>query len=71
VDAPELDAAEGKKARAFVERVLAKVDHIILTSSRPDKYGRYLADVFYREDEKEGEAFLNQRLLEEHLAVKR
>jgi len=47
IDAPEIDTPEGKKARDFVVRELAKVPYIILTSSRSDKYDRYLADVFY------------------------
>ena len=51
---------------AYVERELSQVNHIILTSSRSDKYGRYLADVFYGEGDGQ---FLNQRLLDEGLAV--
>lgn len=46
IDAPELDTPEGKKARDFVVRELSRVPYIILTSSRSDKYDRYLADVF-------------------------
>ena len=46
IDAPEIDTPEGKKAKAFVERALAKVPRIILTSSRSDKWDRYLADVW-------------------------
>ena len=66
IDAPEMDTAEGKKAREFVERELGKADHVILSSTRPDKYGRYLADVFYGAKD---EQYLNQRLLDEGLAV--
>lgn len=66
IDAPELDTPEGKKARDFVVRELSRVPHIILTSSRSDKYDRYLADVFYGEGEKE--KYLNQILLDEGLA---
>lgn len=66
INAPELETEEGKKARAFVERELSKVPHIILTSSRSDKYDRYLADVFYGESDKE--IYLNQFLLDEGLA---
>ena len=66
IDAPEIDTPEGKKAKAFVERALAKVPCIILTSSRSDKWDRYLADVFYGEGEQE--KYLNQVLLDEGLA---
>ena len=66
IDAPEMDTADGKKAREFIARELEKVDHVILSSTRSDKYGRYLADVFYGIKD---EQYLNQRLLDEELAV--
>ena len=66
IDAPEMETAEGKKAREYVVKELAKVDHVILTSTKADKYGRYLADIFYGpEDEK----FLNQKLLDDGMAL--
>ena len=65
IDAPEIDTPEGRRSREFVARELARVPHILLTSSRSDKYDRYLADVWYGE---ENEIFLNQRLLDEGLA---
>ena len=66
LDCPEMDTPEGRKARAFVVRELSRSGRIILTSSRSDKYDRYLADVFY---EKGGrEIFLNQLLLDQGLA---
>src|SRR3989338_3906016 len=45
---------------------LSKVPYVILTSSRSDKYDRYLADVYYGEGEQE--KYLNQVLLDEGLA---
>jgi len=66
IDAPETDTAEGKRAREFVVKELAKVDHVILTSTRSDKYGRYLADVFYGPEDG---VHLNQKLLDEGLAL--
>lgn len=72
INTPEIDTPEGKKAKTFVERALAKAPRVTLTSSRSDKYGRYLADVFclpqnaIRED-KNGR-YLNQVLLDEGLA---
>ena len=64
IDAPEIDTPEGKKARQFVVNELAKVDHIILTSTKSDKYGRYLADVYYGDGK-----HLNQKLLDEKLVL--
>lgn len=66
INAPELSTEAGKKARAFVERELSQVPHVILTSSRSDKYDRYLADVFYEKEPGE-ELYLNQVLLDEGL----
>ena len=66
IDAPELAAAEGKRTRDFVARELAKVNHVILTSYRSEKYGRYLADLFYGDEDKQ---YLNQKLLDEELAT--
>ena len=66
VDAPEMSTAEGRKARDFLGREFEKVDHVILSSTRSDKYGRYLADVFYGVND---DQYLNQRLLDEKLAV--
>ncbi len=70
IDAPEIDTPEGKKAKAFVERSLAKVPYIILTSSRSDKWDRYLADVWIpaTSDQRlatEKDIYLNQLLLDE------
>jgi hypothetical protein len=67
INAPELDTEEGKKAKAFVERELSKAPHVILTSSRSDKYDRYLADVFY-EKQPGQELYLNQVLLDQGFA---
>ena len=67
IDAPELSTEAGRKAKAFVERELAKAPHVLLTSSRSDKYDRYLADVFY-EKEPGQELYLNQLLLDQGLA---
>ena len=65
IDAPPLSEPGGKKARDFILRELRAAPGIILTSTRTDKYDRYLADVFF---EGQGEEiFLNQRLLDEGL----
>lgn len=46
IDAPEIDTPAGKKAKAFVEKCLKHAPFIVLTSSRSDKFDRYLSDVF-------------------------
>lgn len=66
LNAPELRTEYGKEAKTFLEERLSKMPYITLTSSRSDKYDRYLADVFYI---KEGnDIFLNGELLDAELA---
>ncbi|MBI3306943.1 MAG: thermonuclease family protein [Candidatus Omnitrophica bacterium] len=68
INAPEMDTPEGKQAKKFVESELEIVPYIVIASTKSDKYDRYLADVFYKH--KNGEQFLNNRLLEERLAIR-
>ena len=77
IDCPEIDTDEGKKAKRFVESRLKSCEFIIVKTykDRSDKFDRYLADIFYRPDAaapevvaKEG-FYLNQELLNEHLAL--
>lgn len=68
INSPELDTPEGRRAHEFVKLQVKTASEIILTSSRPDKYGRYLADVFFV-DPKGSEIYLNNLLLQTHHAV--
>jgi endonuclease YncB( thermonuclease family) len=47
IDAPELETAAGWRARSFINEVLKPVDEVVVTTSRADKYDRYLADLYY------------------------
>ena len=69
IDAPEMDTKAGKQAADFVKKRIAAVSQIILTSSRSDKYGRYLADIFFI-DSQGREVYLNNLLLETAHAVR-
>lgn len=69
---PTLDA--GKKAKAFVSLELGRARTIGIKTYKIEKYGRYVADVFYSGDDipvadvfTTG-MFLNRRLVEEGLA---
>lgn len=42
---------------------------IVVRTGRPDKYGRYLADVWIETDDPEGTIHLNEQLVTEGLAV--
>ena len=65
IDTPELPTPKGKKAKTFVEEILKKPKIITIKTYRKDKYDRYLADIFIGSKE----IFLNQKLLDEKLAV--
>ncbi|MBT4139017.1 MAG: hypothetical protein HOE48_13945 [Candidatus Latescibacteria bacterium] len=74
IDAAEMDTPEGQRARRFVESALRKCPVLAITTTKPDKYDRYLADVFYMPEESdvnvvlEQGLFLNRELIEAGLA---
>ena len=71
LDAPELSTAEGRAAKRFVDQLFARGRAVVFCTTKPDKYDRYLADVFITDAEGD-EVFLNQALLDAgHAAVKR
>ncbi len=79
IDAFEIDTATGKRAKAYVEHELAKEPFVILKSTRDDKYGRYLGDIFYGSNSRDSAvilretkdlAYLNQKLLNHKFAVR-
>ena len=69
IDCPELKKVSGRAAKRFAEAQFAKAQSVILTTTKPDKYDRYLTDVFLKM--KDGtEVFLNNLLLETGHAVR-
>jgi hypothetical protein len=74
IDSPERATAAGQHAQAFVEEELKRSPFVVVKTHRPDKYDRYLADVFYLAGEHDPQVvlergiFLNRRLLQEGLA---
>lgn len=46
IDAPELNTAAGKKARDHLQGLLPIGTEVVVFSSKRDKYGRILADLF-------------------------
>ena len=65
----ELGTPEGEAASAFVKSRINQADEILLSSSRSDKYDRYLADVFFI-DSTGQEVYLNNLLLKRGNAVR-
>lgn len=74
IDALELSEEGGRKAAAYVKKVLSSVPFIVITISGRDKFGRPLADVFYLPGTNDRDKvlaegrFLNQELLDLGLA---
>lgn len=75
IDAPELSTVLGMAAKEYVQEILNKVDLVVCKTYKEDKYGRYLADIFYSLTEKDPEivaqqgTYLNQDLLERGYAT--
>jgi endonuclease YncB( thermonuclease family) len=46
IDCPELDTPEGEAAKRFVEEQVALAQSITITTTKPDKWDRYLSDIF-------------------------
>lgn len=46
VDCPEMDTPEGRRAKTFIENEVKDAPYVLITSTRSDKYDRYLADLW-------------------------
>lgn len=75
IDAPGITTQKGLESYKFVCKELKGLPFIVIKSHGRDKYDRYLSDIFYLKDEKDPQGvlkrgeFLNQRLLDESLAI--
>lgn len=75
IDTEPANTPKGKKATAYVEKVLAKVSFIVLKTYQVDMYYRYVADVFYhptlqlKEQVFENGYFLNEELVQKKHAT--
>lgn len=77
LDCPEIETAAGRAAKAYVETLLAVGDAVTLRTTKPDKYDRYLADVFLpkssaqsSESSAKEDVFLNNALLSTGHAIR-
>ncbi len=69
INCPEMDTDGGKAARRFVQALIDPAVTVTLVTTKPDKYDRYLVDVYI--ETKTGEIiFLNNALLESGHAVR-
>ena len=47
LDTPELPSVAGQRARDFVQAAVGETKFVVVSTTKPDKYDRYLADVFF------------------------
>lgn len=69
LNCPEMDTDAGKAAKRFVQSLIRPETEVIVTTTKPDKYDRYLADVFLLTPDTPEPVFLNNRLLTEGHAI--
>lgn len=69
LDCPEMDTPEGQAAKTGVESLVARASSVTICTTKPDKYDRYLADVFLNGPD--GEVYLNNELLANGHAVRK
>ena len=50
INAAEIGTAEGKKSAATLNKVLKNIEFLVIKTSKTDIYGRYVADVFFAEE---------------------
>lgn len=70
LDCPEMKTPEGMAAKRFVDAIVARTEAITINTTKPDKYDRYLADMFFCTAAGE-EIFLNNTLLEQGHALRK
>jgi len=58
-----MDTLEGKAAKRIVQSLVNSAASVTITTTKPDKWDRYLSDIFLRLNDAE-ELFLNNLLLE-------
>ena len=76
INAPESATKEGKRSTKELKEILKNVPFLIVKTNKTDIYGRYVADVFFAENNEENNVqkiadsgtYLNQLLLDRGLA---
>ncbi len=73
LDCPEMDTPEGQAAKRYVQALVNQASSVTITTTKPDKYDRYLSDIFLETDAGALSAglFLNNLLLENGHAVRK
>ena len=72
MDTPEVrgeERPEGLIAKAALEEMIEEAEFLRAVTFKPDKYGRWLVDLFATYDDEVEEVCLNDRLIDEGYAV--
>jgi len=75
IDAAETSSALGIAAKDYVKKICDRAKFVVCKTYKEDKYGRYLADIFYCLNEKDPEnvaqqgKYLNQELIDQGYAA--
>jgi endonuclease YncB( thermonuclease family) len=51
INAKEMDTPKGKEAHFYLRSLLANTNNVIIKTNKVDIYGRFVADIFYLEEE--------------------
>ena len=70
LDCPEMKTPEGKVAKRFTDTAVADATSLTIYTTKPDKYDRYLADVYFGQQDGD-DLFLNNALLTNGQAVRK
>ena len=60
IDAPELSERAGVRAREFVRQELEGCERVVIATRHKDKYGRWLADLYYHPGWRDGKRILSR-----------
>lgn len=66
INTPEIrgeERPEGLKAKEFVIETLSKIEFVRIETSKTGKYGRWLANVYYWNEDENCEVLLNDQLV--------
>lgn len=75
IDAPEINTIKGRRALSWVDNELKGCRKLVVRTHKSDKYGRYLADVFYLPGEDNAQTiadkgkYLNNEMLKKGVAT--
>ena len=70
IDAPELSRQAGERAREFVRQALSASERVVIATRHRGKYGRWLADLYYHPNWRDGKRILSRgRLLNRELVA--